>query len=206
PDLLLLDEPLGALDAKLRAQLQLELKDIQKRTGKTFVFVTHDQDEALTMSDRIVVMNHGLVEQDGTPEDLYLRPQSRFVAQFIGETNLIEGTVRGIKNDAIVIDWNGIDLYSSAFSKSHDKGESVTASIRLEKIGIFDDQPVSGNAIQGHVINRVFKGSRTLVDLCIPGANDANLKTYVDPEAASKFTAERIWVGWDHANMAVLND
>ena len=87
PKVLLLDEPLAALDAKLRGQVQVELKNIQRRTGKTFIFVTHDQDEALTMSDRIVVMNKGAIEQDGTPEDLYHRPVSRFVADFIGETN-----------------------------------------------------------------------------------------------------------------------
>src|SRR6056297_3853853 len=95
PALLLLDEPLGALDAKLRGQVQQELKSIQRRTHKTFLFVTHDQEEALTMSDRIVVMNKGRVEQDGTPEDLYFRPANRFVAEFIGETNLLSGLMRG---------------------------------------------------------------------------------------------------------------
>jgi spermidine/putrescine transport system ATP-binding protein len=95
PALLLLDEPLGALDAKLRGQVQRELKTIQQRTHKTFFFVTHDQEEALTMSDRIVVLNHGRIEQDGTPEELYFHPASRFVAEFIGETNLLAGHVRG---------------------------------------------------------------------------------------------------------------
>src|SRR5690606_5875934 len=114
PKLLLLDEPLGALDAKLRGQVQVELKDIQKRTGKTFFFVTHDQEEALTMSDRIVVMNAGRVEQDGTPEDLYFRPRSRFVAEFIGETNLIGGTVRGLEKGSVLIDWNGVGIRGKA--------------------------------------------------------------------------------------------
>ena len=93
PNVLLLDEPLGALDLKLRRQLQLELKRIQTEVGITFVYVTHDQEEALTMSDRIAVMNAGKVEQLGTPEELYERPATRFVADFIGTTNLLRGTV-----------------------------------------------------------------------------------------------------------------
>ena len=95
PNVLLLDEPLGALDLKLRRQLQLELKRIQAEVGITFVYVTHDQEEALTMSDRIAVMNGGRIEQLGTPEDLYDRPATRFVAGFIGTTNLLSGTVVG---------------------------------------------------------------------------------------------------------------
>ena len=91
--MLLLDEPLGALDLKLRKQLQLELKRVQTEVGITFVYVTHDQEEALTMSDRIAVMNHGRVEQLGTPEELYERPRTRFVADFIGTTNLLAGSV-----------------------------------------------------------------------------------------------------------------
>ena len=93
PKVLLLDEPLGALDAKLRQQMQIELKRIQEQTGKTFLFVTHDQEEALTMSDTVVVMNAGLIEQSGSPAELYHRPRSRFVAGFIGDTNLLTCTV-----------------------------------------------------------------------------------------------------------------
>ena len=95
PNVLLLDEPLGALDLKLRRQLQVELKRIQAEVGITFVYVTHDQEEALTMSDRIAVMHLGKVEQLGTPEELYERPTTRFVADFIGSTNLLRGTDRG---------------------------------------------------------------------------------------------------------------
>ena len=93
PRVLLLDEPLGALDLKLRKEMQLELKHLQSQLGITFIYVTHDQEEALTMSDRIVLMRQGRVEQVGTPRDLYDRPASRYVADFIGETNLIAGTV-----------------------------------------------------------------------------------------------------------------
>src|SRR4029450_11975581 len=99
PRALLLDEPLGALDLKLRQQMQVELKRIQREVGITFVYVTHDQGEALTMSDRIAVMNSGLIEQLGTPREIYERPSTRFVAGFIGTSNLISGQVDGVGCD-----------------------------------------------------------------------------------------------------------
>ena len=102
PKVLLLDEPLGALDLKLRKQMQLELKHLQKILGITFVFVTHDQEEALTMSDRIVVMNNGIIEQIGTPEELYEHPKTKFVADFLGETNILEGEVFKLKDDEVL--------------------------------------------------------------------------------------------------------
>src|SRR5262249_39216169 len=103
PDVLLLDEPLGALDLKLRKALQVELKRVQTEVGITFVYVTHDQEEALTMSDRIAVMNGGRVEQLGTPEELYERPATPFVADFIGTTNLLHGTVEALDDEAAVV-------------------------------------------------------------------------------------------------------
>ena len=95
PDIILLDEPLGALDLKLRKSMQLELKEIQQQTEKTFIYVTHDQEEALTMSDRVVVMNNGVIEQIGTPEDIYNEPVNAFVADFIGEANILNGMMMG---------------------------------------------------------------------------------------------------------------
>ncbi|HMQ95278.1 MAG TPA: ABC transporter ATP-binding protein [Amaricoccus sp.] len=201
PDLLLLDEPLGALDARLRAQVQLELKDIQRRTGKTFFFVTHDQDEALTMSDRIVVMNQGRVEQDGTPEDLYLRPKSRFVAEFIGETNLLSGPVRHAEDDRVAIDWFGMQIEGRAFDRTPRPGDVVTAALRLEKVGFYDARPETGNAVPGRVVNRVFKGSRTAVDVRVGDAGAAILKAYVDRDVP-----DDVWLGWESANLAVLQD
>lgn len=103
PKVLLLDEPLGALDLKLRKQMQLELKHLQKILGITFVFVTHDQEEALIMSDRIVVMNNGIIEQIGTPEELYEHPKTKFVADFLGETNILEGEIFKLKEDEVLL-------------------------------------------------------------------------------------------------------
>jgi spermidine/putrescine transport system ATP-binding protein len=207
PKLLLLDEPLGALDAKLRGQVQVELKDIQKRTGKTFFFVTHDQEEALTMSDRIVVMNAGRVEQDGTPEDLYFRPRSRFVAEFIGETNLIRGTVAGRDNGTIVIDWNGLEVRGAAGEGGVPAaGAPVTAALRLESVTCHAEKPAGHNAIAGRVVHRLFKGSRTALDIRVGEREDAVLKAYMDATDAARLGQEQLWVSWDASRLSVLRD
>lgn len=205
PSLLLLDEPLGALDAKLRGQVQQELKSIQRRTNKTFFFVTHDQEEALTMSDRIVVMNKGRVEQDGTPEELYFRPASRFVAEFIGETNLLSGWMRGTEGDKVVMDWEGTTLKGTAPGGVPTEGKPITASVRLEKLGFHADRPQTANAVQGRVVGKTFLGSRMSMEVAV-GEGDALLKAYVDAEIGQSVGSDPIWIGWEADSMAVLND
>ncbi|WP_102109608.1 ABC transporter ATP-binding protein [Oceaniglobus roseus] len=205
PSLLLLDEPLGALDAKLRGQVQQELKSIQRRTNKTFFFVTHDQEEALTMSDRIVVMNKGKVEQDGTPEELYFRPASRFVAEFIGETNLLSGRMRGTEGDKVVMDWEGTTLLGKAPAGLPAKGEPITASVRLEKLGFSVERPQTANAVQGRVVGRTFLGSRMAMQIAV-GEGNALLKAYVDAETGRSVGTDPVWIGWEADNMAVLNN
>ncbi len=204
PVLLLLDEPLGALDAKLRGQIRLELKTIQRRTRKTFFFVTHDQEEALTMSDRIVVMNEGRVEQDGTPEELYFHPASRFVAEFIGETNLLTGHARGIENGNVVVDWHGHVLRGHAPAHTPQSGETVAASIRLERLGFHSAPPGTANAIQGRVVGRTFLGSRMVVDVLIDATQGAILRAYVDTSMARDLGTDNVWIGWEANSMAVL--
>ena len=127
PKVLLLDEPLGALDLKLRQEMQLELKALQREVGITFVFVTHDQEEALTMSDRIAVMHEGRLLQVGTPEDIYQRPANRFIADFIGRTNLLEGTVA---SGGEVVLSNGMRV---AAASDHPVGTKVAVSLRPEQ-------------------------------------------------------------------------
>ena len=206
PALLLLDEPLGALDAKLRGQVQKELKSIQRRTGKTFLFVTHDQDEALTMSDRIVVLNEGRIEQDGAPTELYFNPQSRFVADFIGETNLLVGTVQDIRDGTVAIDWFGHELRGHASGAIPRPGDEVTASVRLEKLGFHSERPATDNSVRGRVVDRTFLGSRVTVDILIEEAQEATLKAYVDTGTAEKFAGGGVWIGWDIDSMAILRD
>lgn len=133
PAVLLLDEPLGALDQKLRKEMQLELKSLQERVGITFIFVTHDQEEALTMSERIAVMNHGKVLQVGTPTEIYERPSCRFVADFIGETNFIDGIVRDVAQHYAVVETKLGNRVRGYTSGPVALGSEVTLSIRPEK-------------------------------------------------------------------------
>jgi spermidine/putrescine transport system ATP-binding protein len=135
PTVLLLDEPLGALDLKLRRQLQVELKRIQTEVGITFVYVTHDQEEALTMSDRIAVMNSGRVEQLGTPEELYERPATRFVADFIGTTNLMVGTVSAVESGEAVLRLDSGDD-CRVVSEGLAVGRRIELSVRPEAVGL----------------------------------------------------------------------
>jgi spermidine/putrescine transport system ATP-binding protein len=136
PNVLLLDEPLGALDLKLRRQLQLELKRIQSEVGITFVYVTHDQEEALTMSDRIAVMNAGRVEQLGTPEELYERPRTRFVADFIGTSNFLSGAIESVEGLTAVVRLAGGDRCVTAIARGLGVGHAVELSVRPEAVSL----------------------------------------------------------------------
>jgi len=160
PEVLLLDEPLGALDLKLRKAMQLELKALQHRVGITFVYVTHDQEEALTMSDRIAVMNHGRVLQVATPEKIYDRPAERFVADFIGETNFLEGQVKGRRADEVVVVVDGVLALHVPIERGVGIGEDVTVAIRPEKISLHAEPP-DPRAVPGIVQEVVYTGTDT---------------------------------------------
>lgn len=157
PKILLLDEPLSALDLKLRTEMREELKHIQMTTGITFLFVTHDQDEALAMSDRMAVMSSGVVEQIGTPEEVYYQPESRFVATFIGDTNLLGGTVLGREGGKIIIDVLGGTKLRLPDRPQYVIGEAITLSARPEHVtGFTQPAPERCKTI---VIERTFLGS-----------------------------------------------
>ena len=160
PEVLLLDEPLGALDLKLRRAMQIEIKRIQTEVGLTFVHVTHDQEEAMTMADTIAVMNAGVIEQMGAPAELYDNPQTTFVANFLGQSNLIEGTVRGRDGDVVKVDMQGT-VASIPAERAHvsgTDGELGWVGIRPEKVLIAEvgeslDAP--GSSIPGGVVSDV---------------------------------------------------
>lgn len=149
PQVLLLDEPLGALDLKLRKEMQLELKNMQKKLGITFIYVTHDQEEALTMSDVIVVMNKGKIQQMGTPVDIYNEPINSFVAEFIGESNIINGIMH--KDFLVEFESNNFECVDKGFKPN----ESVNVVIRPEDIDIV---PLEDGMLKGKVISVTFKG------------------------------------------------
>ena len=167
PRLLLMDEPLGALDKQLRENLQLEMRRLHADLGITFIYVTHEQEEALTMSDRIAVMNDGKVAQVGRPEDLYDRPTSRFVAGFIGESNFLPAIVRGIEDDVVVAECEGAII--RAVSPSRDSssqlgaGEKVVLTTRPERLRFADgawNPAIAQNRLSVTVTEAVFAGER----------------------------------------------
>ncbi len=158
PSVLLLDEPLGALDLKLRKQMQVELKGIQREVGITFLYVTHDQEEALAMSDRIAVMEGGLIQQCGSPEDIYEHPTGPFVAGFIGVSNLLPG----------VCENGGVRLSSGATCKADvpadcTPGAEVQLSVRPEKIAVDEEIEDGMVTVEGTIVERVYVGTSTQI-------------------------------------------
>lgn len=166
PKVLLLDEPLGALDLKLRQAMQIELKQLQERIGITFIYVTHDQEEALTMSDQIAVMDQGRLLQIGTPTDIYDRPRTRFVADFIGDTNLLDTTVADADHVRLA------DGTTVRLAAGHPPGTPVTVAIRPEKAGLRKpdaERDPTLDAFHGRVERVIFMGNARVYDVCSEG-------------------------------------
>lgn len=204
PEVLLLDEPLSALDAKLRQQMQVELKSIQEKTGKTFIFVTHDQEEALTMSDIIVVMNKGKIEQMGDPGSLYGRPGSVFVANFLGETNLLRSQVLGNEGDVTALYWNGTTIEAGQGGLVPQVGDSMYVVLRPEAIQCVAAEPTSGNRIRGKIRQRVFKGNHT--SMMVEIGDGTMLNALVYPADVARLDGEDIWVGWKAEASSIIPD
>jgi len=173
PAVLLLDEPLGALDLKLRKAMQLELKQLNREVGATFVYVTHDQEEALTMSDRIAVMNDGRILQMGTPNEIYERPRTRFVADFIGQTNFLEVDVTGWDGTVVDVDLPGSGPLRARTPDGFQPQGRMTLAVRPEKISLLGDLPggkVPGsNALTGRLDEVVYVGTHTQYLVRLPG-------------------------------------
>jgi spermidine/putrescine transport system ATP-binding protein len=161
PKVLLLDEPLGALDARLRKQMQLELKRIQMEVGITFIYVTHDQEEALTMSDRIGVMRSGRIEQVGAPQDVYDHPATEFVARFLGASNLLDGALEGQDGELVRIRTASGDLISAPAESLRPGLDRVKAGVRPEKISlreVGESAPQGWNSVIGRIQLATFVG------------------------------------------------
>jgi len=191
PDLLLLDEPMSALDAKLRAEVQLELRRLQRRLGKTFVLVTHDQNEAMTVSDRIFVMRDGRIVQSGPPVDVYDRPGSRFVAEFLGTTNLIDARR---ENGAMRTEFG---LLSPRELPSWERG---VLSIRPERIQIRKDKP-AGNGVRAIVSEVIYRGDH--LDVFV---QPANLHLRGVPGAVNVTAGQQIWLELPRHHLEALGE
>jgi putative spermidine/putrescine transport system ATP-binding protein len=163
PEVVLMDEPLGALDKQLREHMQLELRDLHRTLGLTVIFVTHDQSEALTMSDRVAVFNNGRIEQIGTPQQIYDAPQTRFVAEFVGETNLMEAHVDAVHQDGASVRAGGLFFHVDAAGPL-EPGQSINLSLRPERIRLGDDASV-GNALSVQIADWVYQGDHVRVHL-----------------------------------------
>lgn len=199
PEVLLLDEPLGALDLKLRKEMQLELKTIQREVGITFIYVTHDQEEALTMSDRIAVMSRGKLLQVGSAQEIYERPQSRFVADFIGETNYLEGKI--LREDKpfveVVLDAGGQVWVTSG--EQVRAGNRTTVAVRPEKIVFHPEDDTNHKDFPvGTIIDHIYIGSDTIYVVEFPDgslirARNQNLNTFESSHVDSGQKVRLVW-------------
>ncbi|MDX1781629.1 MAG: ABC transporter ATP-binding protein [Thalassovita sp.] len=208
PKLLLLDEPLGALDKKLRQDTQFELMDIQEKTGTTFVIVTHDQEEAMTVASRVAVMDEGRVVQVSTPDKIYEEPNSLYVADFIGDVNIIEGSAKKTSEDGYDITWaEGQEPFHAKTTRQLTDGQKAFIAIRPEKITVSAEKPEGAvNSIKGKIIDIAYLGNISTYHVEIPGglvikAQTANTRRL----ARRNFTwHDEVWLSWTLTAGSVL--
>ncbi len=210
PKLLLLDEPLGALDKKLRQETQFELMDIQEKTGTTFVIVTHDQEEAMTVASRVAVMDHGKIIQVATPDRIYETPNSVYVADFIGDVNLIEGTAKPNGSDSYAMSWHeGHEPLAVQSPNGFSDGQKCQLAIRPEKVSISAVKPeTADNAVQGKILDIAYLGNISTYHVELPTgavikAQAANTRRI----ARRAFTWEdTVWLSWTATAGVLLAD
>jgi putrescine transport system ATP-binding protein len=209
PKLLLLDEPLGALDKKLRQDTQFELMDIQETTGTTFVIVTHDQEEAMTVASRVAVMDEGRLIQVATPDRIYEAPETLYVADFIGDVNIVEGTVQATSPERYALTWkDGAEPIIAASDKPFSDGQSCSLAIRPEKIGISATRPEDvDNAVQGTILDIAYLGNLSTYHVELPTGTIIKAQTANTRRISNRsFTWEdRVWLSWT-ATAGVLLD
>lgn len=200
PKVILLDEPLGALDLKLRKQMQVELKHLQQQLKITFIYVTHDQEEALTMSDRIAVMNNGFIEQLGSPTDIYEKPQTKFVADFIGETNLFEGQISRLDNSYAYLDFGGKEI--EVKNEGLKIGEKVFVTIRPERIKIVGDQSPKTNSVKlkGRFKELIYVGSVSKMVVLLENGKEVVVNEQAAGSQTTDYINKDIYLTWgvDH--------
>jgi spermidine/putrescine transport system ATP-binding protein len=200
PSALLLDEPLGALDLKLRQAMQIELKRIQREVGITFIFVTHDQEEALTMSDRIAVMSLGFVEQIGKPEDIYHHPSSVFVAGFIGSANLFRTHVaqRNGSHAAVSIAGRTVPVPTPSDDLSIPEGAPATVMVRPERVRVLMDEPANGYVgVPCTVSDLVFQGPVVRVALATADGQEVVAHVGANDQLPFLRPGDSVWVAWE---------
>ncbi|MDL2284708.1 spermidine/putrescine ABC transporter ATP-binding protein PotA [Oxalobacter sp. OttesenSCG-928-P03] len=210
PLVLLLDEPFSALDAKLRKQLQLEIKMLQRQLGITFVFVTHDQEEAFAMSDRVVVMNEGAIKQVGSSQQIYEEPENLFVAHFVGEINVLEGTIKSVREDgAYMADVEGVEfpLHST---REHEIGEKVKVLLRPEDLIVYLEKEKALNPpfFTGRIEHTVYKGATVDILLTLDNGKALQAAEFFneDDEDITYREGDRVTVSWIEGWEVVLDE
>ena len=203
PSVLLLDEPLAALDLQLRLQMQDELRRLHRSSGRTFIYVTHDQGEAMAMSDRIGVMRAGKLEQIGTPEDIYNLPRTRFVAAFIGHTNLLEGVVVGVKeNRDVQVECSGVVL-PAVSHRVPSVGQPVTVALRYERLKVVHGE-APGAVATATVLGRTYLGQSIRLDMALDSGLRLMADARDDPGAGAVAIGDRVSLTFDpHAAVAL---
>ncbi len=191
PKVLLLDEPLGALDLKLRKQMQIELKRLQKKLGITFIYVTHDQEEALTMSDRIAIMKDGKIEQLATPVEIYEYPKTKFVAGFIGESNIFDGKVVKVDGDLLTVETAGGNILVKG--EDFAVGEEMHVAIRPEYLEAAVS-PVEGFTLQGSVKDFIYQGSVVKTAIDLTSGQEVKYSRFEQDQTVSP--GEKVYVFW----------
>ena len=204
PDVVLLDEPLGALDKKLREHMQIEIKRLHETLGMTMVYVTHDQTEALTMSDRIAVFNEGKIVQIGTPEDLYERPNCSFVANFIGEINNFPGRLKGSENGTCAVGLDcGVDA-GALKAVDASEGDPVNVAVRPEHVLVSDLDDSQGAVVTGEIRSQIYHGDHLRYEIDVPGCEGITARTAVNGTTRIP-TGTRVTLSWSADNARTLD-
>ncbi len=204
PKVLLLDEPLGSLDLKLRKEMQIELINIHERLGTTFIYVTHDQEEALTMSDRVVVMDSGVIVQDGTPSEIYQKPNSVFAAKFIGETILFSGTVETFDDKHCIVRDKELQL-CCASRPGLSIGQEVSVCIRPERVRIgCRPNDKWDNLLEGQIIHTIFKGPAVHYQIQVSGGRIITVQQNLEQDMPLYNADSSLNLGWSSENCLVL--
>jgi len=205
PQLVLMDEPLGALDKKLREQMQIEIKHIHENLGVTMVFVTHDQDEALTMSDRVAVFNDGIIQQIDAPANLYEKPGNSFVANFIGETNRLCGQVISAGKETCSVQLpNGTEIFAQNVL-SHQEGDKTSVSLRPERVALSDERPEDANAFEATVVETIYHGNHVRVALEVAGQDDFRAMIRAGNIHANLDPGHKLYVGFSTEDCRALD-
>ena len=205
PKVLLLDEPLGALDQKLRLEMQHELKQLQQKLGITFIYITHDQEEALNMSSRIVIMRNGLIEQIGTPEEIYEQPKTLFAADFIGQSNLLHGVVSECSDAGLTLDVNGVSLPAlPTESCIPAKGGRVVLCLRPNRIH-YGSEPQHGMQLKGVIRSKEYSGGMQHTQIALSESLILRAVTQSD-EADTYAVGSEVCVGWNLRHAPIVPD